>query len=65
MYYATKRTLIIDKERIIQYGIADETAEFCFFTQNEDEALNLAKLLNECKVERVHVLDIIEDMFYT
>ncbi len=65
MYYVTKRTVIIEEKSIIQYGIADETTEFCCFTQNKEDAEKLARLLNEREVEAVHVLDIIEDMFYT
>lgn len=65
MYRVKKRKIIIDDKSIIEYGIADETREFCFFTQIKEEAENFVRLLNECEVEPVHVLDIIEDMFYT
>ena len=65
MYFVTKRTEIIEDEFTVQYGIADETQIFFFFTKDKKEAQSVADLLNGCKVEPVHVIDIIEDMFYT
>ena len=65
MFYVIKRTVITEESTTIQYGIADDVTEYCCFTQNKKEAENLALLLNENNVEGVHVLDIIEDTFYT
>ncbi len=65
MYYVIRKTEMIEEEISIQYGIADETQIFCCFTKDEKEAQSVADLLNGCKVESIHVIDIIEDMFYT
>ena len=65
MFYIIKRTVIIEEKAIIQYGIADDVTEYSCFTENKKEAEDFALLLNENKVEGVHVADIIEDTFYT
>lgn len=65
MYRLTKRKIIIEDKSITEYGIADEKRTFCCFTESKEEAERLSLLLNEHGVEPSHVLDIIEDMFYT
>lgn len=65
MYRVIKRKIIIEDKSITEYGIADEKRTFCCFTESEEEAEKVARLLNDSAVEPIHVLDIIEDMFYS
>ena len=65
MYFVTKHTIIIENQIIEEFRIADSDFEYCFFTQDKEKAQSVAAILNENTVEPNHVLDIIEDMFYT
>lgn len=65
MYFVTKRTIVIENETVVQFGISDGIYEFPCLSSEKEEAEKLAALLNENGVEAIHVRDIIEDMFYT
>lgn len=65
MFRAELRKIINgDKEETV-YGIADENRFYCDFTRDCETARELARLLNEMEVESCHVIEIIEDMFYS
>ena len=64
MYVLTKTCRRIEDDEVILFGVADESCNFGDFTDDMAKAANLVELLNSEKVEQVHVLDIIEDMFY-
>lgn len=46
-------------------GIADESGMIITFTSDFEAAERFALLLNELSVERCHVAEIAEDMFYS
>lgn len=47
------------------FGISNEDKMFACFTDRPEEAESLALELNELDVDEIHVLDIIEDRFYS
>ena len=47
------------------YGIADENGLIISFTPDFNAAENLVTLLNGLEVERCHVIEIVEDLFYS
>lgn len=53
------------EEEQIMFGIANENQTFACFTDKKEEAEALASELNLLGVEEIHVLDIIEDRFYS
>lgn len=65
MYRAESRKTSNGDEEETVYGIADENRFYCDFTKDSETALAVAKLLNEAEAEACHVLEIIEDMFYS
>ncbi len=64
MYFLTKASGRIEDKEIVLFGIADESHDFGDFTDDMTKAEHLVELLNNEKVEAVHVADIIEDLFY-
>lgn len=65
MYFVTKEKETVENKPEYQFGVANGEKTICLFTSDEKEAERLVTLLNENGVEENHVLDIIEDMFYT
>lgn len=49
----------------LAFSIANEHRIFCDISDDEELAKQFAQLLNENDVEEIHVLDIIEDFFYS
>lgn len=65
MYKTEEQSVSAEDGVKILYGISDENRFYCEFTQSKEEAENVVKILNENEVESCHVLDVIEDMFYS
>lgn len=49
----------------LAFSIANENRIFCDISDDEETALEFAELLNENEVDEIHVLDVIEDYFYS
>lgn len=65
MYRAEKEQAEIEDCIKTVYGIADESGMIITFTSDFQTAERFALLLNELSVERCHVAEIAEDMFYS
>lgn len=65
MYKAEKEQIEIEDSAKTVCGIADENGMIITFTSDFETAENFAALLNELSVERCHVAEIAEDMFYS
>lgn len=65
MYKTEEEKAVIEEEEVIVYGIADENRFYCGFTLCKEIADEVAAVLNENEVAACHVLDVIEDMFYS
>lgn len=65
MYKAEEQSVPTEDGVEILYGISDENRFYCEFTDSREIAENVAKLLNDNEVEDCHVLEIIEDLFYS
>lgn len=64
MYRVKKEQQEIEGNAITLCGITDETGMIMTLTSDFETAENFVKLLNEFSVERCHVTEIAEDMFY-
>lgn len=65
MYRVVRVSKTIDGETADLFGIEDYSLSVLDFTLIESEAEAVARLLNLNSVESVHVIDIIEDLFYS
>ena len=65
MYFVKSRKIRAEGRFSLQFGIADGTKDYIFFTECENTADELADLLNRNNVAPEHIADIIEDLFYT
>ncbi len=66
MYYTQEKEIEIEGELKTLYGVADNNGLLLYdFTEYAVEAEKVVNLLNENKVERCHIADFIEDMFYS
>lgn len=65
MYRVVKTVKSICGKTKVLYGIADGDRILIDFTTDESEAENAVNLMNKNNVEPNHVLDVIEDLFYS
>lgn len=65
MYKTQEEKTVIEDEEVIVYGVSDENRFYCGFTLCRETADEVAALLNENDVATCHVIDVIEDMFYS
>ncbi|MBQ2973874.1 MAG: hypothetical protein IJE19_05915 [Clostridia bacterium] len=65
MYRAEQKQISAEDDSVTVWGISDEKGFILDFTTDYGQAENLAALLNENSVERQHVAEIAEDLFYS
>lgn len=65
MYHVTKEIAVIENCAETLFGISDGNVDFPCLTSDCRQAENLAELLNKNGVEPNHLVDVVEDMFYT
>lgn len=65
MYKAKKLKSEIKDSCIDVCGVSDESGIIYTFTSDFEAVENFVRILNENSVERCHVADIAEDMFYS
>ncbi len=65
MYKAEEKSVSTEDGVKFLYGISDEKRFYCEFTDSRETAENVANLLNDNEVEGCHVVEIIEDLFYS
>ncbi|MBR2868126.1 MAG: hypothetical protein IKB88_03535 [Clostridia bacterium] len=65
MYFVKRREIRTEGRISLQFGIADGTKDYIFFTECKGAAETLADLLNRNNVAPEHIADIVEDLFYT
>ena len=64
MYKIKEVSLKVEGTDVTSIGIFDEKEMICDLPVKTDIAKKTVKLLNDNEVERCHVFDIVEDMFY-
>ena len=65
MYKAEKLKSEIEDSSIDICGISDENGIIYTFASDFENVENFVRILNENSVERCHVADIAEDVFYS
>lgn len=65
LYKTQCKEIEIEGETQMLYGAADENCFYCDFTTDITEAEKTVNFLNENEVEPCHVVEIIEDLFYS
>ena len=65
MYRAEQKEISTEDGIISVWGIADDNGFILDFTTDKNTAESFAAVLNENRVERIHIAEIIEDMFYS
>ena len=65
MYRAEEKLVSSENGLISVWGIADEYGFIIDFTGSRNIAEEIADIINENNVERIHIAEIIEDMFYS
>lgn len=65
MYRAEQKQISVEGESVMIWGISDENGFILDFTTDYGEAEKLVAILNENSVERQHVAEIAEDLFYS
>lgn len=65
MYRAEQKEISTEDGIISVCGIADDNGFILDFTTDKNTAEKFADVLNVNQVERIHIAEIIEDMFYT
>ena len=65
MYTVEKVKIKAESSEKELYAVADESGIICDFTSNFSVAEKLVRALNKNNVERCHVMDVIEDIFYS
>ncbi len=64
MYKAEQKEISAEGETVTVWGIADENGFILDFTTDYEAAESFVRMLNENGVERQHVTEIAEDLFY-
>lgn len=64
MYRTVSKTALIENKTVKLFGIAQENEIICLFSEDKDKADYFTRICNENGVERNHILDLIEDMYY-
>lgn len=65
MYITESKEISADGGTVLVWGVSDEHGFILDFTENQSLAEEFVVLLNENKVDRQHVVEIAEDMFYS
>ncbi len=65
MYRAEQKQISVEGCFVKVWGISDENGFILDFTTDNEKAEKLAAILNENSVERQHVTEIAEDLFYS
>lgn len=65
MYKAEQKEISAEGESITVWGVSDENGFILDFTTDYQEAERFAAVLNENAVEKQHIAEIAEDMFYS
>lgn len=65
MYLVAKEMPIIEGTVTELFGISDNNGILITFTDDPVEAENFVRLCNENQVEPNHIVDVVEDSFYS
>ena len=65
MYRAEQKEISTEDGIILVWGIADDNGFILDFTTDKNTAEKFADVLNENLVERIHIAEIVEDIFYS
>ena len=65
MYRAEEKLVSSENGLISVWGIADEYGFIIDFTDIRNIAEEITDIMNKNNVERIHIAEIIEDMFYS
>lgn len=65
MYNTELKEISSDGEIITVWGVSDENGFILDLTTDCEAAERFVRLLNENEVERLHVIEIAEDVFYS